>query len=180
MEEKIKLRLLKLSDKAELAKLANNKKIWDNLRDYMPFPYKESDAEFFIQLKQKEDPKQTFGIEYRGKLSGVIGLELQKDVYQKSAEIGYWIGEPFWGNGIATKAVEWITTYGFDKLGLNRIYSGVFEYNIASMKVLEKNGYNKEGVFKNAILKNNKICDEHRFYKLNEESKRKYLFSPTS
>ena len=83
MEEKIKIRHLKLSDKAELAKLANNKKIWDNLRDYIPFPYKESDAEFFIDLTNKEDPKQTFGIEYKGKLSGVIGLVIQKDVYKK-------------------------------------------------------------------------------------------------
>ncbi|MEM7084673.1 MAG: GNAT family protein [Bacteroidota bacterium] len=169
MEEKIKIRPLKLSDKAELAKLANNKKVWDNLRDYIPFPYKESDAEFFINQTKKEVPKQTFGIEYKDKLSGVIGLVMQKDVYRKSAEIGYWIGEPFWGNGIATKAVELITNYGFDELDLNRIYSGVFEYNMASMKVLENNGYEREGIFKNAILKNNKVCDEHRFYKLNEK-----------
>ena len=98
-----------------------------------------------------------------------IGLTIQKDVYKKSAEIGYWIGEPFWGNGIATKAVELITEYGFNKLALNRVYAGVFEYNITSMKVLEKNGYKKEGIFKNAILKNDKVYDEHRFFKLNEK-----------
>lgn len=169
MKKKIKIRHLKLSDKAELAKLANNKKVWDNLRDYIPYPYRESDAEFFIDLTNKEEPKQTFGIEYKGKLSGVIGLVMQKDVYQKSAEIGYWIGEPFWGNGIATSVVELITKYGFDTLDLNRIFTGVFEYNIASMRVLEKNGYKKEGIFKNAILKNDKVYDEHRFYKLNEK-----------
>ena len=169
MKEKIKIRPLKLSDKTELARLANNKKIWDNLRNYIPFPYKESDADFFINLTTEENPKQTFGIEYGGKLSGVIGLVIQKDVYKKSAEIGYWIGEPFWGNGIATKAVELITEYGFDKLDLNRIYTGVFEYNIASMKVLEKNGFDKEGIFKNAVFKNNKVCNEHRFYKLNKK-----------
>ena len=174
MKEKIKIRTLKISDKTELAKLANNKKIWDNLRDYIPFPYTESDADFFINLTNKEDPKQTFGIEYKGSLSGVIGLVIQKDVYQKSAEIGYWIGEPFWGNGIATKAVELITEYGFHKLDLNRIYTGVFEYNVASMKVLEKNGFQKEGIFKNAILKNNKVFDEHRFYKLNKKQKTPY------
>jgi len=169
MEGMIEIRPLKLSDKSQLAKLANNKKIWDNLRDYIPFPYEETDAEFFINLTKEEEPKQTFGIEYKGEISGVIGLVIQKDVYKKSAEIGYWIGEPFWGNGIATKAVELITEYGFDNLGLNRIYSGVFEYNVASMKVLEKNGYEKEGIFKNAILKNDEICDEHRFFKLNEK-----------
>lgn len=171
MEEKIKIRPLKLSDKAELARLANNKKLWDNLRDHIPFPYKESDAEFFIHQTKKEDPKQTFGIEYEGKISGVIGLVIQKDVYQQSAEIGYWIGEAFWGNGIATTAVGLITKYGFNRLDLNRIFAGVFEHNIASMHVLQKNGYEKEGVFKNAILKNNKVCDEHRFYKLNGKYK---------
>ena len=169
MERMIELRPLKLSDKTQLAKLANNKNIWDNLRDFIPYPYEETDAEFFINSTKEEEPKQTFGIEYKGELSGVIGLVIQKDVYKKSAEIGYWIGEPFWGNGIATKAVELITEYGFNKLGLNRIYSGVFEYNVASMKVLEKNGYEKEGIFKNAILKNDEICDEHRFFKLNEK-----------
>jgi len=169
LEEKIKIRHLKLSDKSELAKLANNKKIWDNLRDYIPFPYTESDADFFINLTKGEDPRQTFGIEYKGKLSGVIGLVMQKDVYQKSAEIGYWIGEPFWGNGIATKAVKLITEYGFNKLDLNRIFTGVFEHNRASMTVLEKNGYEKEGIFKNAIIKNDKVFNEHRFYKLNKK-----------
>lgn len=134
----------------------------------MPFPYNESDAQLFIDSTKEEKPKQTFGIEYKDKLSGIIGLVIQKDVYQKSAEIGYWIGEPFWGNGIATKAVELITQYGFDMLHLNRIYTGVFDYNIASMKVLAKNGYKKEGIFKNAIFKNDKVYDEHRFYKLNE------------
>lgn len=170
MQETINIRPLQTSDKADLAKLANNKKVWDNLRDYIPFPYEESDAQFFINLTKDKNPQQTFGITYKQTLCGVIGLVIQKDVYQKSAEIGYWIGEPFWGKGIATKAVALITHYGFNELYLNRIYTGVFQYNIASMKVLEKNGYQKEGIFKNAIIKNNKVCDEHRFYKLNEKS----------
>ncbi len=166
MKETISIRPLKSSDKSELAKLANNKKIWDNLRDKIPFPYTEKDAEFFINLTQQETPQQNFAIAYKGKICGVIGLTIQKDVYRKSAEIGYFIGEPYWGKGIATKAVALITEYGFKELDLNRIYTGVFEYNIASMKVLEKNGFKKEGVFKNAVVKNNIVCDEHRFYKL--------------
>ncbi|WP_350286105.1 GNAT family protein [uncultured Croceitalea sp.] len=169
MKEKTEIRPLRLSDKVELARLANNKNIWNNLRDHIPFPYEEDDAEIFITLTIEEEPQRTFGIAHNGQLSGIIGLVLQKDVYQKSAEIGYWIGEPFWGKGIATKAVELISEYAFDKLNLNRIYTGVFEYNIASMKVLEKNGFKKEGVFKNAIFKNGKVCDEHRFYRLNEK-----------
>ncbi|MGH1387787.1 GNAT family N-acetyltransferase [Kordia sp.] len=169
MEEKIKIRSLSSLDISELAKLANNKKVWDNLRDSIPNPYSKNDADFFINLTEQEKPKQNFGIDYKGKLCGIIGIIIQKDVYRKSAEIGYWIGEPYWGNGIATKAIALITDYGFNTLDLNRIYAGVFEYNIASMKVLEKNGFKKEGIFKNAILKNEKFYDEHRFYKLNDK-----------
>jgi len=170
-KEIVGIRSLISEDISELAKLANNKKVWDNLRDYIPFPYNENDAEFFINLTEQENPKQSFGIIFKGKLCGVIGLVMQKDVYRKSAEIGYWLGEPYWGKGIATKAVKLITDYGFNKLDLNRIYTGVFAFNIASMKVLEKNGYEKEGVFKNAIIKNEKIYDEHRFYKLNQDNR---------
>ena len=165
--KEVKLRALHLSDKSQLAKLANNKKIWDNLRDSFPCPYSESDAELFINLTAQENPKQNFAIEYAGDLCGVIGLIIQKDVYHKSAEIGYWIGEPFWCKGIAVTAIKLVTDYGFEDLKLIRIYAGVFDYNIASMKALENCGYKKEGVFKNAIYKNDKVFDEHRYYKIN-------------
>ncbi len=168
MEEKITIRSLTPQDKVPLATLANNKNIWDNLRDYVPFPYSEDDAAFFIELTEKEAPKQTFGIVYGDRLCGVVSLIVQKDVYQKSAEIGYWIGEPFWGKGIATKAVARIIRHGFETLRLHRIYTGVFEYNTASMRVLEKNGFQKEGIFKNAIFKNNQVYDEHRYSLLNK------------
>ena len=171
MKDNVQLRPLRISDKTVLAELANNKKIWDNLRDYFPFPYQESDAEFFIDLTATENPQKTFGITYHGELCGVIGLDLQKDVYQKSAELGYWIGEPYWGRGIATKAVALITKYGFDHLDLNRIFAAVFDYNTISMKILEKNGFQKEGIFKSAIVKNKQCYDEHRYYKLNKSKK---------
>ena len=153
MIEKIKIRPLNSSDKTELANLANNEKIGDNLRDNFPYPYNEKDADYFIKLTEKENPKQNFGVLYNGKLCGVIGLIIQKDVYRKSAEIGYWIGEPYWGIGIATKVVELITDYAFNTLDLNRIFAGVFEFNIASMKVLEKNGFKKEGYLKRLFLR---------------------------
>jgi len=164
--EKITIRPLTQLDKPVLANLANNRKIWNNLRDYIPFPYKISDAEAFINTTEQENPRSTFAIEYDGKFAGVIGLVNQKDVYRRSAEIGYWIGEPYWGKGIATKALALVTEYGFKKLDLIRIYSGVFEFNKASMRVLEKNGYELEGIFKNAVVKNGNVCNEHRYYKL--------------
>ncbi|WP_299313002.1 GNAT family protein [uncultured Aquimarina sp.] len=166
-DQKIKIRELELSDKSQLARLANNENIWNNLRDYIPLPYHEKDAEFFINLTKAQNPKQSFGVEFKNELCGVISLIIQEDIYRKSAEIGYWIGEPYWGNGIATEAVGLITKYGFEKLDLIRIYSGVFQHNTASMKILEKNGYSKEGIFRKAVFKKGSLLDEHRYFILN-------------
>ena len=164
--DKIILRRLTDRDSSSLAHLANNKKVWDNLRDYMPYPYTVDNAVFFINLVSQENPQMTFAIEFDGEFCGVIGLTAQPDVYKKTAEIGYWIGEPFWNKGIATAAVRLITAYGFNELGYIRIHTGVFEYNTGSMKVLEKCGYKKDGIFEKAILKNGQIWDEHRFSKI--------------
>ncbi|MDT7828060.1 GNAT family protein [Pricia sp. S334] len=157
------LRTLKPSDKTQIALLANNKKIWDNVRDAFGHPYTEKNAEEFIQRQAKSDTEDVFAIDCQGELCGLIGLILQNDIYRKSAEIGYWIGEPFWGKGIVTKAIELITIYAFDKLILIRIFAGVFEYNVASMRVLEKNGFQKEGIAKKAVFKNGEFWDEHRY-----------------
>lgn len=157
------LRALADADKKALATLANNKKVWDNVRDILPHPYSEKDAEWFIDFLKKEDPRMTFAIEFNGEFCGMIGLTPQPDVYKKTAEIGYWIGEPFWGKGIATRALKLLTEYGLNQLDFIRIHTGVFEYNTASMRVLEKNGYEKEGIFKKSVFKNGKIWDEHRF-----------------
>ena len=159
----ILLRPLIDEDQKSLANLANNKKIWDNVRDLLPNPYTNKDAEIFINITKQEDTPMTFAIEFQKQFCGVIGLVRQSDVYRKTAEIGYWIGEPFWNKGIATTAVNLITDYGLNSLDLNRIHTGVFEYNIGSMRVLEKNGYSKDGIFKKSIIKNGQVCDEHRF-----------------
>ena len=164
----IKLRMLKMTDKQQLATLLNNKKIWDNMRDIIPFPYTEKDAEAFIEIVKGDAQQQVFAIEFNSEFCGIISLILQKDIYIKSAEIGYWIGEPFWNRGITSKAVALMTQLGFEKYNINRIFAGVFEYNIASTRVLEKNGYVREGLFKKAILKNGKMWDEYIYAILND------------
>ncbi|MEO5995870.1 MAG: GNAT family protein [Chitinophagaceae bacterium] len=157
------LRPLRDADKTAIAILLNNENVWNNVRDMIPFPYTETDAQIFIDLKKEENPPFTFAIEYNGEFCGIIGLVPQNDVYKLSAEIGYWIGERFWGNGITTKAVHLITTYGLEELSFIRIYAGVFEFNIRSMRVLEKSGFQKDGIFRKAVIKNDKIWDEHRY-----------------
>jgi RimJ/RimL family protein N-acetyltransferase len=167
----IKLRNLEKSDNQQIANLLNNKKIWDNLKDHIPHPYTLEDADYFIDLVQKESsPNNAFAIVKDGQeLCGVIGLVKQGDIYRMTAELGYWIGDPFWGNNIATRAIKLITDYGFSELLLERIFAGVFGFNKPSMSVLEKNGYKKEGIFRNSVIKNDIIQDEYIYAKLKNE-----------
>jgi [ribosomal protein S5]-alanine N-acetyltransferase len=163
----IKLRTFRLSDAPRLVELCNNENIARNLRDGFPNPYRHKDAEFFIQKYKDLDPPSVFAIEYLGVHVGNISLVKGIDVYSKSAEVGYFLGEEFWNKGIATKALTLICDYGFKNLDIVRIHTGVFSYNPASQRVLEKCGFIREGVFKNAIFKRGRFLDEVRFAKLN-------------
>jgi [ribosomal protein S5]-alanine N-acetyltransferase len=165
----IVLRPLRLADAKRLAELANNEKISRNLRDGFPHPYTEEDAENFLQKFTNQNPVTFFGIDYNNEYVGNIGLVPGQDIYRKSAEIGYFIGEPYWNKGIVTTAVNLITEYGFNHLDIIRIHTGVFEYNEASMHVLEKCGFVKEGVFRKSVFKQNQIWDEVRYAKLKPE-----------
>lgn len=157
------LREFVAEDSLRMQKIANNKKIAINLRDGFPHPYTLEDAERFIGMFLKQDPVAVFAIQYKGVYAGNIGLHKLTDVYRYSAEIGYFLGEQFWNQGIMTKAVNMICSYGFRELGIIRIHTGVFEYNTASQKVLEKCGFEKEAVFRDAVFKNGKICNEVRY-----------------
>ncbi len=167
----IVLRELRKSDAKRLSELANNEKISRNLRDGFPNPYTETDAENFLAKFTNQDPVTFFGIDYNGEYVGNISLVPCEDIYRRSAEIGYFIGEPYWNKGIVTTAVNLITDYGFNQLGIIRIQTGVFEYNIASQRVLEKCGFVKEGVFRKSVFKQNKSWDEVRYSKINPKFK---------
>jgi RimJ/RimL family protein N-acetyltransferase len=162
----IVLRPLRLTDALRLSELANNEKISRNLRDGFPNPYTLTDAENFLQRFSDQDPVTFFGIDFNGEYVGNISLVPGQDVYRKSAEIGYFIGEPYWNKGIVTKAVNLISEYGFNHLDIVRIHTGVFEYNAASMHVLEKCGFVKEAVFRKSVFKQGKLWDEVRYAKL--------------
>ena len=163
------LRELEENDLAFLAKYANNEKVSINLRDGFPKPNTIEDAKKFKEMIDSQTQKTFFAIEYMNNYVGNISLSLGTDVYRKSAEIGYFIGEPFWNKGIATKAVNLITEWGFKQLDIVRIHTGVFEYNISSQHVLEKCGFVKEAIFKKSIYKNGEIHDEIRFAKIKEK-----------
>jgi len=162
----IKLRSFKESDIPRLVELANNENIARNLRDGFPHPYTPEHADAFIKRCSELDPQTFFAIEFKGEYVGNIGLVKGNDVYRKSAEVGYFIGEEYWNKGIATIALNLICDYGFNNLDYIRIHTGVYEHNIASQRVLEKCGFVKEGVFKMAVFKKEMYWNEVRFAKL--------------
>jgi len=163
---KIRLRNLQLDDIKILTRQFNNKKIWDNISDSIPNPYTEADAEYFIKTSLKKEELFNFAILCDEKFSGIIGLKMQDDVHRKSVELGYWVGEEYWGRGIATQATGLITAWAFKHLMINRIFARIFQHNKASMRVLEKNAYVKEGVLKKAIYKNAQFLDEYIYARL--------------
>lgn len=152
-----------------LATIANNRKIWKNVRDRFPSPYKMEDTEQFIELHTQSSKESTFAIRFDRTLCGVCGIHSMEDVYRHTAEIGYWLGEPYWGKGIASAAVQILVRLGFQEMGLMRIQAAVFNYNPASMRVLEKNGFQLEGIMKKKVFKDGKFHDEHLYSLIKQE-----------
>jgi len=148
-----------MNDAKSLAKYANNKKIADNLRDEFPYPYTLHDARTWLKFALANQ-NLLFAIEVDSKAVGGIGLIYKTDVYRKSAEIGYWLGESYWYQGIMTESINFLVKHTFDNTEIIRIYAGVFENNIASARVLTKCGFKLESVHQQAVIKNEKIMNE--------------------
>jgi len=168
------IRSYELSDLDALVKYANNIKVSQLLRDQFPFPYTRTDAETWLMEACNQYIETNFAIANKQELIGAIGINPQEDVNRFSAEIGYWLGEPFWVKGIATDAVRVFTKYVFDNFDLNRIFANVFEGNIASEKVVMKAEYQKEAILKKAVYKNGKFLDQYIYAILKDEFIKQY------
>ncbi|HKY05442.1 MAG TPA: GNAT family N-acetyltransferase [Blastocatellia bacterium] len=171
MEIELSLSLIRSwreSDRESLVAYANNRKVWRNLRDSFPHPYTLTDADGWIAYARAAQPETNFALDVGGEAVGGIGLALKGDVYRRTAEIGYWLGEPFWGRGIATEAVKALTGYAFTTFDLSRIHAGVYEWNHGSMRVLEKAGYVREARLRKSIFKEGRIIDEIIFAVIRE------------
>ena len=153
------LRDWRRGDATSLALHANNRRVWRNLRDLFPHPYTKADARAWIRRQRKQEREWTYAIDVDGAAVGAIGLMTGRDVQRRTAEIGFWIGEPFWGRGIVTGAVVAMTRFGFEELRLWRIQAEVFAWNPASARVLEKAGYTLEGRLRNAVFKDGELID---------------------
>jgi RimJ/RimL family protein N-acetyltransferase len=162
----VHIRSWKPEDASELAAICNNKQIWLNVRDGFPHPYTVGNAVEWIRFTLTQQPIQNMAIIYQGCIAGSIGVIPKEDVYRKNIEVGYFIGESYWGKGIATAAVRELIDYITLNFDVVRIYAEVFGHNTASMKVLQKNGFHLEGIRKKAVIKNNVIMDDHVWVKL--------------
>ncbi len=165
----VSIRTFKPEDAEFLARYLANDKILDQLRDHIPRPYSLSDAREHIERSMKDDPVVNFAVEYSGEFAGSISVKPQDDIYSHSAETGYWIAEPFWNKGVATAAIKLAVQYGFEELGLMRVFAGVMENNTGSIRALVKAGFQPEGILRKGIVKNGEYLDEHRFAILNPE-----------
>jgi ribosomal-protein-alanine N-acetyltransferase len=147
-------------DESAIVKYANNWNVSRHLRDSFPFPYTTQHAKSWLEAMTGTAGETAFAIASPEEAIGGISYQIQPDVYRRSAEIGYWLGEPFWGRGIATCAVRALTDHIFSHHDIVRIYAGVFEGNPSSMRVLEKAGYTCEGRCKKAVVKNGIMLDQ--------------------
>lgn len=148
-----------LADKPSLLRHANNRNVWRNLAHRFPHPYTEADADTWLTKIAGQPGNLRWAIEVNGEAVGGIGAEPGEGVFAKTGNFGYWLGESFWGRGIMTAAVRATSNYAFGALDLVRLESPVFEWNPASMRVLEKCGFEREGVRRKGIFKDGEIID---------------------
>lgn len=155
-----RLRPWQLTDAEGLARHANDADVARYLRDVFPHPYGLADAQFYLGLvTDPASPELTLAIEVGGEAAGSISLLFQADTSRRSAEIGYWLGRQFWGQGVATAAVRALSAYGLAQFDLVRLYATVYAPNLASARVLEKAGYELEGRMRQAITKREQVFD---------------------
>lgn len=150
-------------DVATLVREANNRNVSRQLRDRFPFPYEAAHGAGFVRWAISQAPRTVWAISVDDEAVGGIGVELGRDVERVSAEIGYWLGEPFWRRGIVTSALEMVTPHLLATFGLSRIFALPFTGNAASVRVLEKAGYVREGHLRQCAIKDGVIVDQYLY-----------------
>lgn len=160
MKIEFQLREWRQSDKHSMVEYANNHNIAKWLTNQFPYPYTAKDADDYLSMIQNDHPTRVFAITVNDKAIGSIGIFPQSDIHEKSAEIGYWLAEEYWGKGIMSRAIREIVNYGFNTFDIIRIYARPFSTNIGSQKALEKAGLILEAKLSKALYKNGEVLDE--------------------
>ena len=164
----IKLRKWKETDLDSLVKYANNHNVAKWLTNGFPHPYTIEDGKSYLSMIANDNPTKVFAIDVNGEAVGSIGIFPQTDIHEKCAEMGYWLAEEYWGQGIMTKTIQEIVSYGFQTFDIVRIFARPFSTNLKSQRVLEKAGFTLEAKLKKALFKNGEYMDELIYAKLND------------
>ncbi len=164
-----KIRRWRICDAVDLATALNNKKVQNNLRDGLPYPYTERDAVDFITAMIKSDANTVFAfaITIDDRAIGSIGVFRKDNIHIQTAEMGYYLAEPYWGQGIGTSAVKQVCKYIFENTNIIRIFAEPFAHNTASCRILEKNGFEYEGMLRSNAVKNGQVIDMKMYSLIN-------------
>nr|WP_122012566.1 GNAT family protein [Maliibacterium massiliense] len=167
------LRPWEMADAPALARALGNRRVQDNLRDGIPYPYGEQDARAFIAQMRAADPNAifSFAISAGGRLAGSIAAFRQENIHFRTAELGYFVAEPFWGRGIATCAVGQLCAHVFAHSDILRIFAEPFACNAASCRVLEKCGFTREGTLRANAVKNGRVLDMHLYARVRTDAR---------
>ncbi len=153
-------------DRAALVSHADNRKIWRNLKDRFPHPYTQQDAGDWLALARAQPERPVWAIEIDGEAAGCIGLEPLADIYARTALIGYWLGEAYWGRGLMTAIVQRVSALALGELGFLRLEAPVMAWNPASMRVLEKCGFAREATLRKSVSKDGEVIDSVLYAKV--------------
>ena len=158
-------------DAPALAEALNNRKVLANLRDGLPFPYTERDALGYISAMLAAEPGEVFAfaIDCGGRAAGSISVTRCGNIHRRTAEIGYYLGEAYWGRGLATRAVSEACEYVFSNSDILRIFAEPFERNTASRRVLEKSSFTLEGILRANAIKDGQVLNMCMYSRLSPE-----------
>lgn len=157
------LRPWRPDDLESLLRHANDPDVSRGLRDRFPYPYTRADGEAFLAGRVLTPGTLALAIEIDGQACGSIGAQQGSAERAHMAELGYWLGQAHWGQGLMTRVVGLFTPWVMDELRLFRLQAGVVDFNLGSARVLEKNGFQQEGVDRCAVYKRGVLHDLRRF-----------------
>jgi RimJ/RimL family protein N-acetyltransferase len=162
------LRAWRAADAESLARYANNERVWRNMSEAFPHPYSLALAQHWVDRGHIDLGGDNWAIAFDDEAVGGCGLHQGAGGDRCNAEIGYWLGEPFWGRGVVTQVARVLTEQAFARPEVTRVFAPVHADNPVSMRVLQKNGFYREAELRRSALKAGHVIDRVQWARLRE------------
>ena len=153
------LRAWRETDAASLAAQADDPGVWRNMSEGFPHPYTLEIAEHWVRRGHLDFGGDNWAIAFEDQAVGGCGVHVGSGALRCNAEIGYWLGRAYWGRGIGTRVAAVLTGRALADPGVMRVFAPVHAYNPASVRVLEHNGFVREGLMRLSALKAGTLID---------------------